>query len=1416
MADSGYSDGSVVVSTDLDTQGFEAGSERMKNAIDSSTEKFQELGDTLKTAIDQGVQAVQDSAPLIDKALNESVNSFQTSSEEIQGWIDKWAEAIPEKKFESSISAIQKMLDGLESKFSEVSQAYSTAADGGSREISKFETKASSAEAGLDSLGAKIEEIYGSTVKTKNGEIFSAKESDDLRLAIARFDDLQAALQKMQTEIIRVKAEAEKARAAETAAIEKAKAETEAARASTRKLAEENKQAWQGVKQDIKNAETETKAFDSTYNSIGNSIKSLESKIDGLGPAAKRAIGGSESAVDSFDFKVANTQKQIQYLRERLEALGSTRITTEEYDELNRDLEAARAKLNDLLAAREKMLANGTDKTSEEWKKTETAIARAQIQIQRYEEAKAKMESEGTDTISGTDTSAYQDALLKIQELEQKLAEYESRVSKANGKTHILAATLKGAAKVGVTTFKLLGKSIAAATSKMKAFGKSSNGSMAAVKKLTKVFTSFGTRIKSMLKRRFISALISGAMEGIKNLAQVSPELNASMSSMMTALAQLKNSFATAFAPIINIVAPIITTLINLLSDAFTKVGMLISALSGATSFKKAVTVQKDYAASLNDTSKAADKASKSVAGFDELNNSTSDSGSDSSNTTSPSEMFEEVPIDSKIADIADKIKNAFLNGDFEGIGEAVAGKINGIVQKINDVVNWDNVGPKITAFVNGLTTTFNSIVDNVNWTLIGDTVAKGVNTIVNTLYLLVTGINWANLGKSLMDGLNGFIHGVDWKKLGKTIGSMFQSALSFLHSIVHNFDFKALAKGLGDAVNNAFAAIDWAMLGDTLSTAVKNAFQFISETVKTIDWKQIGTNVATFLNNVDWVGVFTDLAKMLSSLLSGALDLLIGFADTLDWGKLSNDIWNALVGIVESIDWAGLIVKAFNLLGSALTGALYLLGTFFTNLWEGVKTAWYAVKDYIGEQVKEAGGNIWQGVLDGICEGLYTIGTWIKANIFDPFINGFKAVFGIHSPSTVMMQMGTFLIQGLLNGISTAWNGIKSFFTNAWNGIKSICTTAWNGIKSACKAAWDNITSTISNAATHIKDFVSEKFTAAKEAIVERVTDIKNNIYEGFTEAWNTVSTKVSNIKKNISEGFSNAWSTISSKVTSIKNTISTGFSNAYTVVSSKVSSIKSNISSGFSSMYSTVSSAASNIFSSVSGTFSSLVSSAWSWGADICQNIANGISNMAGTVWDSVSDLAGDIADFLGFSEPEKGPLSNFHTYMPDMLQLMADGINDNKNIALNAVSDLAQGISDEAQDASVLIPIDTDNKYAHFLDNFSDKITDAFMDLISRLEAIAGSVKFSIPAVAEGTVIPYKLAQYDGHHDNDNGDNKSIDFTAITSRIDRVVDKLDTVVDAIDSKETGITDDAIYSSVKNSARKEQKSTGRNPFTD
>ena len=80
--------------------------------------------------------------------------------------------------------------------------------------------------------------------------------------------------------------------------------------------------------------------------------------------------------------------------------------------------------------------------------------------------------------------------------------------------------------------------------------------------------------------------------------------------------------------------------------------------------------------------------------------------------------------------------------------------------------------------------------------------------------------------------------------------------------------------------------------------------------------------------------------------------------------------------------------------------------------------------------------------------------------------------------------------------------------------------------------------------------------------------------------------------------------------------------------------------------------------------------------WGADIIDGIVSGITSAVGKIGKAASNMASKIRSFLGFSEPEDGPLSDFHTYMPDMIDLMVKGIAAGRR----KVSDALKGITGE----------------------------------------------------------------------------------------------------------------------------------------
>ena len=83
-------------------------------------------------------------------------------------------------------------------------------------------------------------------------------------------------------------------------------------------------------------------------------------------------------------------------------------------------------------------------------------------------------------------------------------------------------------------------------------------------------------------------------------------------------------------------------------------------------------------------------------------------------------------------------------------------------------------------------------------------------------------------------------------------------------------------------------------------------------------------------------------------------------------------------------------------------------------------------------------------------------------------------------------------------------------------------------------------------------------------------------------------------------------------------------------------------------------------------------IVDKAKEWGADMIQNFIGGIQSRVSGVVNAVKGIADRVKSFLGFSEPEEGPLSNFHTFAPDMMKLFAQGIRDNEDLITRQIGE------------------------------------------------------------------------------------------------------------------------------------------------
>ena len=118
-------------------------------------------------------------------------------------------------------------------------------------------------------------------------------------------------------------------------------------------------------------------------------------------------------------------------------------------------------------------------------------------------------------------------------------------------------------------------------------------------------------------------------------------------------------------------------------------------------------------------------------------------------------------------------------------------------------------------------------------------------------------------------------------------------------------------------------------------------------------------------------------------------------------------------------------------------------------------------------------------------------------------------------------------------------------------------------------------------------------------------------------------------------------------------------------------------NLASGISDNLGTLDTAATDMKSSVTTPLSEI--DGYTSGYDLGSNMADGINASSPLVENACKALAAIIHSILGFSEPEKGPLSDFHTYAPDMVKLWCHGIDSNLGYVEDSTTDFANTVYD-----------------------------------------------------------------------------------------------------------------------------------------
>ena len=154
--------------------------------------------------------------------------------------------------------------------------------------------------------------------------------------------------------------------------------------------------------------------------------------------------------------------------------------------------------------------------------------------------------------------------------------------------------------------------------------------------------------------------------------------------------------------------------------------------------------------------------------------------------------------------------------------------------------------------------------------------------------------------------------------------------------------------------------------------------------------------------------------------------------------------------------------------------------------------------------------------------------------------------------------------------------------------------------------------------------------------------------------------------------------WDSISAAASEMANSVQTAFQNMSTVQNEfkgVVGSIVDVVIADFKKLPSKIVSALKDALNGIKNAFSEMIKNAKKSGQDMIEGFVSGIKEKIGKIVDAVKEVAETVKDFLGFSCPDKGPLSKYETWMPDFMMGLAKGIRNNMNIVKGAVDDVAQ---------------------------------------------------------------------------------------------------------------------------------------------
>jgi len=516
---------------------------------------------------------------------------------------------------------------------------------------------------------------------------------------------------------------------------------------------------------------------------------------------------------------------------------------------------------------------------------------------------------------------------------------------------------------------------------------KHNNKSALSFKKLFTFISKYGFGVRStyMLFRKFRTMVT----EGFKSMAQYADRFNKAMTNITSGWNQLKGQVSAILEPLITQFEPLITMIIDKLTQAALAVTKFMGAIMGFKKVLKATKVIKDYA-------NAVGSANKQLAGFDELNNLTSDSGSGADANGNGWEW-----VDAEVPDWWERLKSEWEkeNPDFSFLSRTIADKLSEVMENIP----WETIfnkaykgGFSFSTFLNGFFTDDGGDVSTRFFDNISKTIANGLNTVTYAVQGAIDGFKFSEFGKALGSGFVSLTNAIDWfiisdnivngvdgvlTTVSKFIGTVFGEGgtdfmliestimstidglitdvtkflsttdfdsvlntasklirhgvtdiIDIAYAHIDDVDWQGLGQRLGAQLSTLFFDVDWAKLGDTIGQGLINALDFAKGFLQWADLSGIVDNVITVISNINWSDVGTEFGAVLNALGDEFTDI----AESLSNMSLEdNPLYKFFSSVFSATNISAILHNVIATIGNVGIDLAQLLGALISDIFD-------------------------------------------------------------------------------------------------------------------------------------------------------------------------------------------------------------------------------------------------------------------------------------------------------------------------------------------------------------------------------------------------------------------------------------------------------------------------------------------------